>query len=145
MVDLIAGIIDVFADVPLTGNPLAVVQGADDLSNETMRRIAGEFQQAETTSILRSTRADWKLRSFIASGAEVFGAGYKVHGSGSASTAISDGWRGLSAGLSILLDLNRMRQTLQCRSISNRTLRSAGAPLQRGRLANALRFLGTAA
>ncbi|PYE24085.1 PhzF family phenazine biosynthesis protein [Rhizobium sp. PP-F2F-G20b] len=94
MVDLIAGIIDVFADVPLTGNPLAVVQGADDLSNETMRRIAGEFQQAETTSILRSTRADWKLRSFIASGAEVFGAGHKAHGSGLASTAISDGWRG---------------------------------------------------
>lgn len=80
MVDLIAGIIDVFADVPLTGNPLAVVQGADDLSDETMRRIAGEFQQAETTFILRSTRADWKLRSFAASGAEVFGAGHNALG-----------------------------------------------------------------
>ncbi len=80
MVDLIAGIIDVFADVPLTGNPLAVVQGADELSDETMRRIAGEFQQAETTFILKSTRADRKLRSFTASGAEVFGAGHNALG-----------------------------------------------------------------
>ncbi|MCD7107578.1 PhzF family phenazine biosynthesis protein [Rhizobium sp. DKSPLA3] len=80
MVDLIAGIIDVFADAPLTGNPLAVVQGADELSDETMRRIAGEFQQAETTFILTSTRADRKLRSFTASGAEVYGAGHNAFG-----------------------------------------------------------------
>ena len=80
MVQLIAGLIDVFADAPLTGNPLAVVQGADDLTDGQMRRIAGEFNQAETTFILRSTRADWKLRSFTASGAEVSGAGHNALG-----------------------------------------------------------------
>ncbi|MDQ0348642.1 PhzF family phenazine biosynthesis protein [Ancylobacter vacuolatus] len=80
MVELVAGLIDVFADSPLTGNPLAVVQGADDLTDEQMRRIAGEFNQAETTFLMRSTRADWKLRSFTASGAEVFGAGHNALG-----------------------------------------------------------------
>jgi PhzF family phenazine biosynthesis protein len=48
--DLIAGLIDVFADTPLSGNPLAVVEDADDLSLDQMQRIAGEFNQAETTS-----------------------------------------------------------------------------------------------
>ncbi len=80
MMQLVAGIIDVFADAPLTGNPLAVVQDADDLSDEQMRRIAGEFNQAETTFILASTRADHRLRSFTASGAEVFGAGHNALG-----------------------------------------------------------------
>lgn len=80
MVELVAGIIDVFADEPLAGNPLAVVEGADDLTDEQMRRIAGEFNQAETTFIQSSTRADRKLRSFTASGAEVFGAGHNALG-----------------------------------------------------------------
>jgi PhzF family phenazine biosynthesis protein len=80
MVELVAGLIDVFADAPLTGNPLAVVQGADGLSDEHMLRIAGEFNQAETTFILQSARADRKLRSFTASGAEVFGAGHNALG-----------------------------------------------------------------
>lgn len=80
MVELVAGLIDVFADAPLTGNPLAVVQGADDLTDEQMRRIAGEFNQAETTFIMGSIRADRKLRSFTASGAEVFGAGHNALG-----------------------------------------------------------------
>ena len=80
MTELIAGLIDVFADAPLTGNPLAVVQRADNLSEEQMRRIAREFNQAETTFILQSTRADRRLRSFTASGAEVFGAGHNALG-----------------------------------------------------------------
>jgi PhzF family phenazine biosynthesis protein len=80
MPELIAGLIDVFADAPLTGNPLAVVQDADGLSDDRMRRIAGEFNQAETTFILQSTRADRKLRSFTASGAEVSGAGHNALG-----------------------------------------------------------------
>jgi PhzF family phenazine biosynthesis protein len=77
---LIAGLIDVFAGAPLTGKPLAIVQDADELNEEQMRRIAGEFNQAETTFILQSTRADRKLRSFTASGAEVFGAGHNALG-----------------------------------------------------------------
>lgn len=77
---LVAGLIDVFADAPLTGNPLAVVEGGDALPDATLRRIAGELNQAETTFIVRSMRADWKLRSFTASGAEVFGAGHNALG-----------------------------------------------------------------
>ena len=80
MPELIAGLIDVFADEPLTGNPLAVVQTADELSEGQMQKVAGEFSQAETTFILESTRADRKLRSFTASGVEVFGAGHNALG-----------------------------------------------------------------
>lgn len=80
MVELIAGLIDVFADAPLTGNPLAVVQAADELNDDQMRGLAGDFNQAETTFILNSTRAHRRLRSFTASGAEVFGAGHNALG-----------------------------------------------------------------
>jgi PhzF family phenazine biosynthesis protein len=75
-----AGIIDVFADAALGGNPLAVVEDADSLPERTMRRIAGEFNQAETTFLMKSGRADWKLRSFTANGSEVFGAGHNALG-----------------------------------------------------------------
>ena len=80
MIELVAGLIDVFADTPLTGNPLAAVKGADGLSDEQMRRIAREFNLAETTFIPQSGRADRKLRSFTASGAEVFRAGHNALG-----------------------------------------------------------------
>jgi len=75
-----AGIIDVFADAALGGNPLAVVEDADSLPEGMMRRIAGEFNQAETTFLMKSGRADWKLRSFTANGSEVFGAGHNALG-----------------------------------------------------------------
>jgi PhzF family phenazine biosynthesis protein len=77
---LVAGLIDVFAETPLTGNPLAVVEGADALSDEQLRGIAREFNQAETTFIMRSSRADRKLRSFTSAGVEVFGAGHNALG-----------------------------------------------------------------
>jgi PhzF family phenazine biosynthesis protein len=77
---LVCGIVDVFAETALTGNPLAVVEGADALPEETLRGIAREFNQAETTFILRSLRADKKLRSFTANGSEVFGAGHNALG-----------------------------------------------------------------
>lgn len=80
MVELVAGLIDVFADTPLSGNPLSVVEDADGLSDHEMKRIAGEFNQAETTFIMQSTRADRRLRSFTASGAEVAGAGHNALG-----------------------------------------------------------------
>jgi PhzF family phenazine biosynthesis protein len=80
MAELVAGLIDVFAQVPLSGNPLAVVEDADGLSDVQMKRIAGEFNQAETTFLMNSDRADRKLRSFTASGAEVFGAGHNALG-----------------------------------------------------------------
>ena len=77
---LVVGLIDVFADTALSGNPLAVVEGADGLSDAQLRRIAGEFNQAETTFVMHSDRADLKLRSFTAAGAEVGGAGHNALG-----------------------------------------------------------------
>ena len=40
--------VDVFAEQPLTGNPLAVVPHAEVLEDATMQRIAAELNQAET-------------------------------------------------------------------------------------------------
>ena len=77
-------IIDVFAREPLSGNPLAVVAQAEHLDEPSMRRIAREFNQSETTFLLppRRAEADWRLRSFTASGSEVFGAGHNALGLG---------------------------------------------------------------
>jgi PhzF family phenazine biosynthesis protein len=70
-------LVDVFAVEPLTGNPLAVVDGGADLTLDLFQRIAREFNQSETTFVLPPTRpeADWRLRSFTPAGIEVFGAG----------------------------------------------------------------------
>jgi len=80
MTTLTCGLIDVFADRALTGNPLAVVEGGDTLPDATLRRIAGELHQAETTFVMRSARAERRLRSFTASGVEVSGAGHNALG-----------------------------------------------------------------
>ncbi|MFG2138395.1 PhzF family phenazine biosynthesis protein [Streptomyces sp. NPDC048650] len=75
-------LVDVFTDQPLAGNPLALVPGADALPEELLPRIAREFNQAETTFLLRPTQpgATWRLRSFTAAGVEVFGAGHNALG-----------------------------------------------------------------
>jgi PhzF family phenazine biosynthesis protein len=80
VIRLVSGIVDVFAETAFTGNPLAVVESADALPEEMLRRIAREFNQAETTFIMRSSLADKKLRSFTANGSEVFGAGHNALG-----------------------------------------------------------------
>ena len=74
--------VDVFARRPLTGNPLSLVPDADDLTEPQLRAIAREFNQSETTFILRPSRAGatWRLRSFTPIGAEVFGAGHNALG-----------------------------------------------------------------
>ncbi|XVU20852.1 PhzF family phenazine biosynthesis protein [Actinoplanes sp. CA-054009] len=74
--------VDVFADRPLTGNPLALVPEADDLTVAQMRAIAREFNQSETTFLLKPHEdgVDWRLRSFTPAGAEVDGAGHNALG-----------------------------------------------------------------
>jgi trans-2,3-dihydro-3-hydroxyanthranilate isomerase len=68
-------LVDVFAERPLEGNPLPVVPDAARLSETTMRRIAKEFNQSETTFVLPPTRegADHRLRSFTPAGKEASG------------------------------------------------------------------------
>ncbi|MBA3892609.1 MAG: PhzF family phenazine biosynthesis protein [Gemmatimonadales bacterium] len=75
-------LVDVFTSEPYAGNPLAVVADADGLDTERMRRIAGEFNQTETTFVLAPTlpEAQWRLRSFTAAGTEVFGVGHNALG-----------------------------------------------------------------
>jgi PhzF family phenazine biosynthesis protein len=75
-------IVDVFAVGPLTGNALAVVPDADGLEVPTMRAIAREFNQSETTFLVRPSApgAVWRLRSFTPGGHEVGGAGHNALG-----------------------------------------------------------------
>lgn len=44
-------IYDVFTTMPFTGNPLAIVEGTDDLTTEQMQTIAGQFNLSETIFI----------------------------------------------------------------------------------------------
>jgi PhzF family phenazine biosynthesis protein len=74
--------VDVFAGKPLKGNPLAVVIGADGLSDETMAAFARWTNLSETTFLLRPTTpdADYRLRIFTPSGELPF-AGHPTLGS----------------------------------------------------------------
>lgn len=74
--------VDVFAAQPFTGNPVAIVPDADDISEKQMQAIAREFNQSETTFILRPDKsgASCRLRSFTPIGAEVLGAGHNALG-----------------------------------------------------------------
>lgn len=51
--------VDVFTDVPYSGNPVAVLFGADDLTDEEMLRIASWVNWSETAFVTRSERADY--------------------------------------------------------------------------------------
>jgi trans-2,3-dihydro-3-hydroxyanthranilate isomerase len=50
-------VVDVFADTPLKGNPLAVVFDTAGLSTEKMQAIAREFNLSETTFVQRRPQA----------------------------------------------------------------------------------------
>jgi trans-2,3-dihydro-3-hydroxyanthranilate isomerase len=58
----------VFAEEsPWSGNPLAVIEDARDLSDEEMQAIASQFNLSETTFVLPSTVATARVRIFTAS------------------------------------------------------------------------------
>ena len=58
--------VDVFADGPLAGNPLAVFPEGDGLSDAEMQAIARELHLSETTFVLPSTDpvAAYRVRIF---------------------------------------------------------------------------------
>lgn len=56
--------VDVFTDRPFFGNPVAVVIGAEGLDTAAMQRIAGWTNLSETTFLLQSALADYRLRIF---------------------------------------------------------------------------------
>ena len=58
--------VDVFTEEPFLGNPVAVVHGADDLTDEEMQRFANWTNLSETTFLLAPAdeRADYLVRIF---------------------------------------------------------------------------------
>lgn len=58
--------VDVFTAQPFKGNPLAVIVGADDLTDAQMQRVANWTNLSETTFLLKPTRsdADYRVRIF---------------------------------------------------------------------------------
>jgi PhzF family phenazine biosynthesis protein len=74
--------LDVFTDTPLRGNPLAVVHGADGLSDAEMAAFARWTNLSETTFLLKPTDegADYRVRIFTPGGELPF-AGHPTLGS----------------------------------------------------------------
>ncbi|MEO8155678.1 MAG: PhzF family phenazine biosynthesis protein [Rhizobacter sp.] len=74
--------VDVFTDQPLKGNPLAVVHGADALSEAQMQAFAQWTNLSETTFLLQPTdpAADYRVRIFTPGGELPF-AGHPTLGS----------------------------------------------------------------
>ncbi|MFJ8582697.1 PhzF family phenazine biosynthesis protein [Micromonospora sp. NPDC093277] len=58
-------IVDVFTDRPFTGNPLAVVFGAEGLATEQMQALALEFNLSETVFVLPPTQVGATYRARI--------------------------------------------------------------------------------
>lgn len=74
-------IVDVFAERPYSGNQLAVVLGAEDLSDETMQQIAAETNYSETTFVAPAPEADGGYRVRIFTPArEIAFAGHPILG-----------------------------------------------------------------
>lgn len=74
--------VDVFSSEPLRGNPVAVVHGADDLSDDQMAAFARWTNLSETTFLLTPTDpgADYRLRIWTPGGELPF-AGHPTLGS----------------------------------------------------------------
>ncbi|KAM0331540.1 hypothetical protein ACHAQA_003218 [Verticillium albo-atrum] len=76
-------IADIFSQTPYKGNPLAIVDTtAQTLSTAQQQLITRQFNLSETTFILPATqdKADYRLRSFLPDGREVYGAGHNILG-----------------------------------------------------------------
>ena len=56
--------VDVFTSRPFFGNPVAVVLDAEGLDAAEMQRIAGWTNLSETTFLLKSDKADYRVRIF---------------------------------------------------------------------------------
>jgi len=74
--------LDVFSNIPLLGNPLAVVHAAADVSDDTMARFARWTNLSETTFLLppQYPEADYRVRIFTPGGELPF-AGHPTLGS----------------------------------------------------------------
>lgn len=76
-------VVNVFSKTPYKGNPLAVVNDLKgELGDTEMKLITRQFNLSETTFFLRPSLpgAQYKLRSFLPDGREVFGVGHNILG-----------------------------------------------------------------
>jgi PhzF family phenazine biosynthesis protein len=64
MAPLAFRIVNVFAESPLAGNPLAVFEDGNGLDDTTMQALALQFNLSETTFVLPSTAASARVRIF---------------------------------------------------------------------------------
>jgi trans-2,3-dihydro-3-hydroxyanthranilate isomerase len=81
--------LDVFTERRFGGNPLAVVLDADDIDDESMQRIAREFNYSETTFVLRPSDASQTARVRIFTpGSELPFAGHPTVGTAYALAAL---------------------------------------------------------
>lgn len=64
MTNLLFKQVDVFTARPFRGNPVAVILNADELKDEEMQRIANWTNLSETTFVISSSAADYRLRIF---------------------------------------------------------------------------------
>ena len=76
--------VDVFTARPFKGNPVAVVLDAEGLDGERMQRIARWTNLSETTFLLKSDKADYRVRIFTP-GRELPFAGHPTIGSAHAA------------------------------------------------------------
>ncbi len=60
-------LLNVFAETPFGGNPLAVIEDGSGLSDTDMQRVARQFNLSETTFLLPSARAAARVRIFTPS------------------------------------------------------------------------------
>lgn len=67
MTDYAFRIVNVFAETPLAGNPLAVFEDARGLDDATMQALALQFNLSETTFVLPSCVATARVRIFTPS------------------------------------------------------------------------------
>jgi PhzF family phenazine biosynthesis protein len=98
MTDYAFRIVNVFAETPLAGNPLAVFEDARGLDAETMQALALQFNLSETTFVLPSDRATAHVRIFTPTFEMPF-AGHPTLGTAHVVRAISN------AGDDVTLDL----------------------------------------
>lgn len=129
--------VDVFAPGPLTGNPVAVVRDADDLTDEEMAAFARWTNLSETTFLLRPAdpAADYRLRIFTPGGELPF-AGHPTLGSAHAWLERGGGWATADrvvqeCGIGLVelrRDPGRLREIAAARAVSEAEVLAFKAP-----------------
>ena len=115
-------IVNVFAEAPLAGNPLAVFEDGRGLDDATMQGLALQFNLSETTFILPSTRATARVRIFTPSFEMPF-AGHPTLGTAHVVRALKD------AGDAVTLEMRA--GVIPVRAETDRWTLGANAPRTR--------------